>query len=489
MKTLHTKQIAVLLKMLFQFERRGEYERGLAEIENIGEEFDNSLPIEGFSKPEAAELFLRFGSLIGFDGHLKQIPNAQERSKNLLTESRRQFIKLNNTKKVAECENYIALAYWRTGEIVEAETWVNQSLLHNISAFDDVRLYSKIIKCLILLAGKKFNKIITTLADEENNFLRSDDAGLKADYYNHYGLALKNLGHTSEALKLIEKAWIYHQKSGHKIYLAAIGNNLAQLYKTRKKFAEAHETIDHSTKIFKKLKDRTREGYSLDTKSQIYFAEEKYQEALITIETAISIMKEGENLAYLVDSLMTKTKILIYLDDIAAATSCLFEAVQTAKTHISEEAANNLVKEFDATLKEKSAIPETEKTDNTKAENTKFFELILPPSMAHYRNVQGVRIKNTHLEAFGLVKDSLAIVVKDKIQRGDLAAVTEIATDEVICGFYDKDFGIVCLENGIGEPTIFDENEITILGKIIGVCESEKNSDGKTVVKPLNFSR
>ncbi|MBC7899021.1 MAG: hypothetical protein H7070_03125, partial [Saprospiraceae bacterium] len=77
--------------------------------------------------------------------------------------------------------------------------------------------------------------------------------------------------------------------------------------------------------------------------------------------------------------------------------------------------------------------------------------------------------------------------VNEKIGRGDLIALSEIENDAVSCGFYDADFGIVCLEGVDSEPQLFEENQVRILGKIVGVCRSEENADGKYIVKPLNL--
>ena len=69
----------------------------------------------------------------------------------------------------------------------------------------------------------------------------------------------------------------------------------------------------------------------------------------------------------------------------------------------------------------------------------------------------------------------------------DLVALNEIATGSVMCGFYDSDCGLVCLE-GIGEDArFFDESEIEVLGKIVGVGKTDKNSGGKVHVTPLNL--
>ena len=272
----------------------------------------------------------------------------------------------------------------------------------------------------------------------------------------------------------------------------ACENNLAQLYKLESNFAKAHEAIDNATKIFKQIKDRTREGFSLDTKAQIYFAERKYKEALKTSEKAIAILNRSENKAYLVESYMTKAKTLVYLEDIPIAILSLIDAVNIARTNISEETAIGLIKEFEKVRHEKDS-PETEKDvkekkdvkeNETISEN---LELILPPSIAHYTDIRGVWISNNHLEKFGLRKGSLAIVAHKEVKRGDLIALTELASDSIICGFYDTDFGIVCLELANSEIQVFDEKEIEIFGKIIGVCQSEKNSDGKMIVEPVNI--
>ncbi len=83
-------------------------------------------------------------------------------------------------------------------------------------------------------------------------------------------------------------------------------------------------------------------------------------------------------------------------------------------------------------------------------------------------------------------KGILAVVAGEQVKRGDLAAVCEIETDSVICGFYDSEFGIICLESVGGEPQLFDEEKIRILGKIVGVCSSETSTDGKMIVEPIN---
>jgi hypothetical protein len=79
------------------------------------------------------------------------------------------------------------------------------------------------------------------------------------------------------------------------------------------------------------------------------------------------------------------------------------------------------------------------------------------------------------------------VVVPAAVRRGDLVALIEIENDAVSCGFYDADFGIICLEAGGSEPQLFDKSDVKILGKIIGVCSSGRNADGTMDVLPLNL--
>ena len=484
MKTLH-KQNNVLTGKLVELERSGKYDEALAELRDIWEDTTGFPNVEEFEPRMAAELILRCGSLIGFVGHNKQIPDAQEKSKNLITEARRRFLNIYNVEKIAECENYLALAYWRTGELVEAETWVEEAFSHNLPDSADIRIYSHLIKSLIFLSEGRFEEIVDDLSKIEGNFRKYGDAFLNGSFCTNFGLALKNLGRTSEALKKFELAKFYHSRSRHQIYLGTVENNLAQLYKLENKFIEAHRAIDNATKIFKQIKDRTREGFSLDTKALIYFTEKRYSEALKTIEKSLAILRKGENAAYLVETYLTKVKILLYLEDFSSATLCLSDAVQLAKSQISEKAALNLVKEFELALEEKNSqkADENRKKENSNSED---LQLILPPSLAHYQDIQVIRIQNTHLEDVGLKKGSLAIVVNEKVNRGDLTAISETETDLVSCGFYDSEFGIICLDGINTEPQLFEEEKIKILGKIVGVCSSSE-TDGKMIVEPINI--
>lgn len=508
MKTLHTQSIlrpAVLIDKLFRLERQGRYAEALAEAKQVWNDIDTPPNLGEFSEIEAAEIFLRLGVLIGFHGHNNQIPNAQIKSKDFISKARQIFIELNEVGKIAECENYLALAFWRTGELNEVKIWMEEAFSHNLINSHPAKLYTHIVQSLINISSGKYEENIILIEKVEKDFNLYGDAFLNGSLCTNLGISFNELGNRKKSLHYLELARYYHQRSRHKIYLGTVENNLAQLYKLEERFQQAHLASDNATKIFKQIKDRTREGFSLDTKAQIFIHEQKFDEALHVIEKALKILAKTENKGYFVETMLTKVKALVNLDEISAATMCLFEAVEIAKVHIGEETANNLIKEFENTLREKMAVKpnrvenakkieervekaenpvpvETQETDSEIA-----LEFVLPPQLSHYDDIQVVQIQNRHLEAVGLKQDSLAIVVNEAVNRGDLAAISERETEAVMCGFYDCDFGIVCLEGIESEPQLFDENEIEILGKIVGVCDALPTNGNKLFVQPLKF--
>ena len=258
-------------------------------------------------------------------------------------------------ERVAECENYIAFAYWRTGELNEAEVWIEEAISRNLPNSSLIRIHSHIVNSIILIAKEKYEEVISELEPRKTVFQKCGNSLLIGSFWMNLGLAYQELDKPLLALTNYELARHYYQQSKNQIYLGTVENNLAQTYKLNKNFPKAHESIDNAVKIFNQIKDRTREGFAFDTKAQIFVAENKFSEALEAAENAVRILRLSENAAYLVECFQTKIKTLLYLDRFTDATFCLVEAVQIAKSQISEEAAKNLISEFEKVLQNKEA--------------------------------------------------------------------------------------------------------------------------------------
>jgi len=486
MKALHTRvgpQPSVLSPKLVKLERCGRYEDALRLISEGWTAPDVLPDVAAMPAGEAAHMQLRYGTIVGFHGHSRGISGSQARSKDLLTNAMELFSTLGEIERVAECQNFISLAYWRTGEYREAETWVEQAFLHDLPSTNDVRLYSHIIRSLILLSQRKHEKNVRYCLPLEETFRMHADAFLNGSLFSNLGISLKDLGRTAEALAYLDLAGAFHERSRHRPYLGTVKNNQALLYKDVGRFRMAHFSVDKAISIYKKISDKAREGSSLETKAQIYQAEGKLERALTTIERSIRVLRKSENLAYLAESLMTQAKIFLTQDNFADAILTLIEAIDLTRNQAGDKAARELIAEFEIAL---FAVRSEAPTASTEPQpRGGDVELLIPPSIAGHHEFKGVWVHNSYLDCIGVAQGSLALVAKEPLKRGDPGAVMHLESGEVSCGFYDADFGIVCLSGNDGEPMLFDQENIAVLGKIVGVCNSGKNDEGKMVVEPI----
>jgi len=480
------KNLRILTANLLELERQGEYALALSELREIWQ--DTSLPpdIDGLNELDAAELLLRCGSLIGFQGHLKHISGSQETSKNLLTEAIERFSIFGVEEKIAECEGYLALAYWRTGELVEAESWIEQSLSRNLKLSNPTRIHSQLIKSMLLIRSGKFKDLLSYLQKNKSLVLEFGDSFLIGTFWNNIGIAFRNLGELDQAIESYRKAKIHFNAAGHYLYLGLIENNLALCYRSESRFPLAHHSADNAIKIYEKLGDATRKGSSLDTKAQIFIAERDYEKALRAADEAVEVLRGSENSAYLTEAFLTKSKALLYLDDISSSVISLFQAMEIARINVGEKAVVNLAREFEATARKKfDPFPFDNKVSDSFVDEE--LELTIPPSLAHYDDYQVIRIRNSHLENIGIPKNSLVLVVDEDVKRGDLVAIKDLADESIICGVYDCFAGIISISGHGSETLLFKNEESQVIGRLVGIGKDDKDPQGKLRIKPLGI--
>ncbi len=324
-------------------EEKGQYEKAFQILAPFWDDYSQFPNAIGLSGEESAELFLRFGGLIGFFGNSQKIPNSQEISKNLLTQARQRFHSFENIEKAAECENYLALAYSRTGEFTEAADWLNESLSQNLAENHPIRLNSHIIETLLDVESGKYEKVIKRCAELKELFENHAGDILNGSFHNHLAIAHKNLGKTDDALKHLKLARSFFLNGDHKIYFGATENNLAQLFHKVGLYQEAHLSAQKAMKIFEEIGDKIREGYSLETRAQIFAAERKFDKALKYVNSAIELLESGEGYRKLVESYRTKVNILIQLNRLAEALTVMTAAHNIAALYISQELSKEII--------------------------------------------------------------------------------------------------------------------------------------------------
>src|ERR1043165_10119585 len=102
------------------FEEAGEFDRAAEAISPFWSGPSTRPNITGLTEEAQAELLLRAGTLTGWLGSAKQVRGAQERAKDLISESAALFKSLGMPEKVAEARVDLAICYWREGALDEA---------------------------------------------------------------------------------------------------------------------------------------------------------------------------------------------------------------------------------------------------------------------------------------------------------------------------------------------------------------------------------
>lgn len=472
-----------LIEKLWDHERCGRFESGLLSISEGWAEPCFEPDTKGVPEALALELRLRFASLIGYQGHLKKTKDSQLRARDLLTSLLGRFSELEDHDRSAECENHIALTYWRKGEFAEARTWLDAAMQRPLVYDKLSRLASVMYVMLVNVSEQRYPENVELFERHEESFRKWGDDWITASFYVNAGIGFLEMQNIAEAQRCFELAHYRAERSSIDIYLGSIENELAHVYKQTGSYAKAHLAVDRGIMVFQRLGDLSREGALLDTKAAIYLEEQDLDNALIAAEQAINTLKDGENMGYLADAFLTESRILLWMDNFAGAISALLESVQIARTQAGHEFSKKLIKHFEDELKRKIAGPVPGKRGNDL--ETGELSLVLPSSIGELSGYKGIWINNSHLECVGVGKGSLVIAADDRIRRGDLVAVSEIETGEISCGFYDADFGVICLEGCNSEPQLFDESAVRIIGKIVGVAGGKKDREGKLIVTAI----
>jgi tetratricopeptide (TPR) repeat protein len=346
MDSLISSEIYEIIQNAKQHESVGRYDEAAKILSKYWKNTNESPDVSELNKAEQAEILLRCGSLAGYIGSCNQKKDAQELAQTLILEANELFYMSVKFEKRAECETYLALTYLRTGKLDVARNWISSAFKYDIDKTCEVRLYTHVLDGMILFREGKYTELVDKCKILEPLFRQSQFYILQGDFNNNYAYGLMELGYKNEALGRFDLAKQFYTKTKHYLYLALLENNLAVFFKREKIYTEAHKSAKSAREAFKKLGDKTREGYSIDTQAQIYLAEGNYKEALKCANEAVKMLSDGENYCYLANSMQTKSHIEFYLKDYLQSMETMIASVNIASIHISQTQAKKFMEEY-----------------------------------------------------------------------------------------------------------------------------------------------
>ncbi len=282
-------------------------------------------------------MLLRAGTLTGWLGSSRQVEDAQEAAKNLLTESKLCFETLGDRLGVAEAETEIGWCYFREGALDEARVTL-ESALAKLTDEDNA------LQAVALLRLADVERVATRLHDSLRLLTEagpcaeaSGNSSIKGRFHNTLAMTLRGLSATEKRADYLDWALVeyaaasfHFEKAGHTRFRARVENNLGFLFFTIKRYEEAKEHLDCARRLFDSLKDSGSRAQVDESLARLLLAQGKNSEAERIVRSAIRVQEKSGEQSLLAESLITHGTALARLGQAERARLTLYRAVEIA---------------------------------------------------------------------------------------------------------------------------------------------------------------
>ncbi len=478
--------ITEILKASKEAEFTGNYQQGL---ETLSFFWDYKKPeiipsFDDYQIEDYALLLKACGVLFGFWGSSSK--NAQEISKNILTECRNIYVGLNNKIEALSCANYLALAYWRIGTLDEARIW----LLDSIEILPEnhiVRLHAFSIESLINISDHKYQEVIDRTLQLKPLIEQLNNEFITANFLACLGIAYKNIDDFPNALKNTQFALQIFHKIGHSRYVSYSGNNLACFYRAIGDMDQALIYVSKALNIAIKTGDLRQMGGIYDTHALICYDLKQFDIALYYAEKAVECLRKTDNYLYLIEYIETKIRILWSLERFGEAVLNCSEAIEIARRFTSTSDVNRLTNMMHHYIADKCMV----KIFREGRAISVFENFILNMDEIKTNNpVYCIEIHSSRYISFGIEKGCLAVVEESDTLSGDFVAVRKKNSNHSFLGFieFSSTDCFLRLNQDLADLKL-SLNEFEIIGKIIGYCEEPVSGEIELKVKPLRIEK
>jgi transcriptional regulator with PAS, ATPase and Fis domain len=321
-----------------ELEEAGNYEAAREVMGELWQRIGEHPALDGMDKCTMAEVLMRAGALTGWIGSVNQVPGAQGKAKDLLSESITLFESLANSVKVAEAQTEIAYCYWREGAYDEARIALREALSHLTDTDIDLKAIAYLRSAIVEATSNRLNDALIILTNAAPLLGSTNNHALKGRFHNELALTLKNLGTTEKREDYTDRALIeyaaasYHfEQAGHTSYRAAVENNLGRLFFAIARFNDAHEHLNHAHRLFTNLKDKVHSAQVDETRARVLLAQGHSSEAERVIKWAVQTLEKGDEQALFVEALTTHGVALARLGQQEQSRLVLERAIEVAE--------------------------------------------------------------------------------------------------------------------------------------------------------------
>lgn len=319
------------------FENRGDYAEACEVLSVFWPRIGERPKVEGLDQRLVAEVLLRAGVLTGVIGSGRQIADAQETAKNLITESLSIFQSQRYKNKAAEAQIELALCYWRTSEYSNASDLLKLAL-EQLTTESELKAKAIIRVGIVDIDAGRLGEALRLLTDNSALIQRISNHTLKGCYYQTLGDVFFYLWESGRAGDNLDRALVeyaaasYHfELADHRRYRGNVENNLGVIYFEISRCKEAHEHLDRARRIFASLKDKSAMAQVDETRARLLLKEERYGDAEKVARGSVRTLEKSDMQLPLVESLTTHGTALARLGNYGNALSTFRRAIDVSK--------------------------------------------------------------------------------------------------------------------------------------------------------------
>ena len=290
-----------------------EYYEGAQEImrrywRGIGERPET----KGLYPSVEAEVLLCVGVLTGWIGSKKQIKNAQETAKNLISESITYFESQGDRQKVAAARVELAFCYWRDGELSEARTMLTEAL-QKLTTEGNTRARALLKLTVLERSAARYREAKKILTGNSALFQRVPNHTLRGGYHSELAIILRNLArlekrdeYLTQAVSEFQQADQEFKVARNPVFRADVKNNVALILFNLSRFKEAHQYLEEARRLSVRFRDKARTAQYDESAAQVFLAEGKLEEAEAAARRAAAALERSGHQCMMAEALITQ---------------------------------------------------------------------------------------------------------------------------------------------------------------------------------------
>lgn len=333
----HNERARLRCQLAKELERSGNYEGARGAMGELWSRVGERPVLDDLDRATTAEVLLRAGALTGYIGSAKQIVDAQETAKNLISESITTFEALEDKEKVAEAQSDLAYCYWREGAFDEARALLQDALIRLPDTDHELKAIALLRTAIVEASSNRFNDALRIHTKVAPLFEESGNHSLKGRFHSEFAIVLETLAisekredYTNRALIEFAAASFHFEQAGQSRHCACVENNLGMLFSVVGKFPEAHEHLDRAQAIFTSLKDSVHLAQVDETRARVLLAGGHAAEAEKLVRSAVRTLEKGGEQSLLAEALTTHGTALARTGQHQQARLTLERAVEVA---------------------------------------------------------------------------------------------------------------------------------------------------------------